>query len=273
MDGNSEAEMAFRTWPSMGQRGPRVGEPEIARKVAKAREVAIRASLARKVEPTAQEVAIALARIGRGGIPSRTVVARSRRRRDPDALVDPQAVCVEGVAWTVARVVSGQERDIAEDLAAQGFRTYCPLMRVLTQPRLADGRRPRKVRQRPVFVGYLFVGAPAGRVVARALHEGIVDVLGDVEQRRDSRVVKALAALISAINRREMSGELDEVKRGKTRPEPRFDVGDVVRVTDGPFALFFGVVDSLIYDRVTIDLQIFGRSTPATLDVSQLEPA
>ena len=79
------------------------------------------------------------------------------------------------------------------------------------------------------------------------------------------------------ITEKEASQILRRVEEGVDKPRPKvlFEPGEVVRVTDGPFNDFNGVVESVNYEknRLQVAVQILGRSTPVELDFSQVEKA
>ena len=68
---------------------------------------------------------------------------------------------------------------------------------------------------------------------------------------------------------------LQRVMNGVDKPQPKvlFEPGELVRVTDGPFNDFSGVVEKVNYDknRLEVAVQILGRSTPVELDFGQVE--
>ena len=68
---------------------------------------------------------------------------------------------------------------------------------------------------------------------------------------------------------------LQRVQEGVDKPRPKvlFEAGEVVRVTDGPFNDFNGVVEEVNYEknRLNVAVTIFGRSTPVELDFGQVE--
>jgi len=81
----------------------------------------------------------------------------------------------------------------------------------------------------------------------------------------------------AAITEREAQEILQRVESGVDKPRPKtvFEPGEMVRVTDGPFADFNGVVEEVNYEksRLHVAVLIFGRSTPVELEFSQVEKA
>lgn len=77
------------------------------------------------------------------------------------------------------------------------------------------------------------------------------------------------------ITDREAEKILQRVQDGVEKPRPKvlFEAGEVVRVTEGPFADFNGVVEEVNYEknRLRVAVLIFGRSTPVELEFGQVE--
>ncbi|HFC8517885.1 TPA: transcription termination/antitermination protein NusG [Neisseria weaveri] len=77
------------------------------------------------------------------------------------------------------------------------------------------------------------------------------------------------------ISQREVEGILQQVKVGVEKPKPKieFEIGQQVRVNEGPFADFNGIVDEVNYERnkLRVSVQIFGRETPVELEFNQVE--
>lgn len=79
------------------------------------------------------------------------------------------------------------------------------------------------------------------------------------------------------ITDKEAAAILRRVEEGESKPKPKvlFEPGEVVRVNDGPFTDFNGVVEDVNYEksRLRVSVSIFGRSTPVELEFSQVEKA
>ncbi len=76
------------------------------------------------------------------------------------------------------------------------------------------------------------------------------------------------------ISEREAQNILNRIQEGVEKPKPKvlFEVGELVRVIDGPFNDFNGVVEDVNYEksRLRVAVSIFGRSTPVELEFGQV---
>jgi transcriptional antiterminator NusG len=79
------------------------------------------------------------------------------------------------------------------------------------------------------------------------------------------------------ISDKEVENILHQVQEGVEKPKPKvlFEVGEMVRVKDGPFTDFQGTVEDVNYEksRLRVAVTIFGRSTPVELEFGQVEKA
>lgn len=77
------------------------------------------------------------------------------------------------------------------------------------------------------------------------------------------------------ITEREAQSILQQMQEGVEKPKPKvlFEVGEVLRVTEGPFADFNATVEDVDYDksRLKVSVLIFGRATPVEVDFAQVE--
>ena len=81
----------------------------------------------------------------------------------------------------------------------------------------------------------------------------------------------------TAITQAEVDNIVQQIKDGIEKPKPKvlFEIGEAVRVKEGPFADFHGNVEEVNYDKskIRVSVSIFGRSTPVELEFSQVEKA
>ncbi|WP_408005666.1 transcription termination/antitermination protein NusG [Rickettsiella massiliensis] len=77
------------------------------------------------------------------------------------------------------------------------------------------------------------------------------------------------------LSQAEVDKILQRIQEGNDKPRPKvlFEVGEVVRVVEGPFADFSGVVEEVNYEknRLSVSVVIFGRSTPVELEFTQVK--
>ncbi len=100
---------------------------------------------------------------------------------------------------------------------------------------------------------------------------------GSLWQNYSQKVAERMdhPSYLGEISEKEADQILNRVQEGVDKPRPKvlFEPGEVVRVTDGPFNDFSGVVEQVNYDksRLQVAVQILGRSTPVELDFGQVE--
>ncbi|GAB3267274.1 transcription termination/antitermination protein NusG [Chitinimonas naiadis] len=77
------------------------------------------------------------------------------------------------------------------------------------------------------------------------------------------------------ISVKEVEAIMAQMQEGVEKPKPKvlFDVGQILRVTEGPFADFNATVEEVNYDKskLKVSVLIFGRATPVEVDFSQVE--
>jgi transcriptional antiterminator NusG len=125
----------------------------------------------------------------------------------------------------------------------------------------------RRKSERKFFPGYVLVQMEMDDETWHLVKE-VPKVLGFIGGSSDKP---------APISDKEAQAILNRVQEGVDKPRPKilFEPGEVVRVTDGPFNDFSGVVENVNYEKskVRVAVQILGRSTPVELDFSQVEKA
>ena len=125
----------------------------------------------------------------------------------------------------------------------------------------------RRKSERKFFPGYVLVQMEMDDETWHLVKE-VPKVLGFIGGSSDRP---------APITDREAQAILNRVQEGVDKPRPKilFEPGEVVRVTDGPFNDFSGVVEQVNYEKskVRVAVQILGRSTPVELDFGQVEKA
>lgn len=170
--------------------------------------------------------------------------------------------------WYIVHAYSNFERKVADSIRekaqSQGLEDLFEEILVPTE-KVVEVRRGRKVdAERKFFPGYVLVKM-AMTDEAYHLIKNTPKVTGFLGA--DNKPV--------AITEAEANRILQQVQEGVDRPKPsiKFEIGEQVRVADGPFASFNGLVEDVDEERarLKVAVSIFGRATPVELEYGQVE--
>lgn len=164
--------------------------------------------------------------------------------------------------WIVATCRSGSEQTIAQELQDARIETWCPMEKFRTRPRRS--LKPVDI-YRPFFRGYLFVRlVPTPEAFAGVLSASRLSGIMSQDGRPFLMPSKLMDALMLGMKKRVIVQE-DEVKLP-------FSIGDRMRIKDGPFSSFTAMVRAALPDKwqAEVEVEIFGRMTPVTLDIDSL---
>jgi transcriptional antiterminator NusG len=171
--------------------------------------------------------------------------------------------------WYVVHVYSGFEKKVAQSIKEQadqkGMGDMFSEILVPTE-QVTEVRRGTKVNsERKFFPGYVLVKM---EMTDQTWH--LVKNTPKVTGFLGGKGSKPLP-----ISESEATRIMDQVKEGVTTVKPliTFEIGEQVRVCDGPFTSFNGMVEEIDQERsrLKVAVSIFGRSTPVELEYSQVE--
>jgi transcriptional antiterminator NusG len=171
--------------------------------------------------------------------------------------------------WYVVHTYSGHENKVKTNLEraihSAGLEERFGAILVATEDyaEMKDGKR--KISKRKTFPSYV-----------------MIEMALDDETRHLVQNVPGVTRFIGsgqsavALKENEVRRVLGQMEQAKSKPVPTvtFRIGDHVRVVDGPFSAFSGVVDEVNNERgkVKVMVSIFGRATPVELDFLQVQP-
>ncbi len=170
--------------------------------------------------------------------------------------------------WYIVHAYSNFEKKVADSIREQAAqRGLADLFDQILVPteKVVEVRRGRKVdAERKFFPGYVLVKM-ALTDDAYHLIKNTPKVTGFLGS--DNRPMP--------ISEAEANRILHQVQEGVERPKPSvsFEIGEQVRVADGPFASFNGLVEEVdeVRARLKVAVSIFGRATPVELEYGQVE--
>lgn len=170
--------------------------------------------------------------------------------------------------WYVVQAFSGYEgrvqKTLVEHIEIHGLQDKFGQILVPTEEVVEMRAGQKRKSARKFFPGYVLVQMAMDEE-AWHLVKSVPRVLGFIGGTSDRP---------APITQKEADRILQRLEDGdKPKPKTLFEPGEVVRVIDGPFADFNGVVEELDYEknRIKVSVLIFGRSTPVDLEFGQVE--
>ncbi|MET2826945.1 transcription termination/antitermination protein NusG [Mesorhizobium sp. PAMC28654] len=169
--------------------------------------------------------------------------------------------------WYIVHAYSNFEKKVAEDIInkakQKGLSADIEQIVVPTE-KVVEVRRGRKVdAERKFFPGYVMLKANLTDAVF-SLVKNTPKVTGFLGDSKPVPITEAEAQRI-----------LNQVQEGVERPKPSvtFEIGEAIRVSDGPFASFNGFVQEVDEERarLKVEVSIFGRAVPVDLEFGQVE--
>ncbi|GAB1447866.1 MAG: transcription termination/antitermination protein NusG [Bacteroidetes bacterium] len=171
--------------------------------------------------------------------------------------------------WYVVRAITGQEKkvkaQIEVELERAGLLAQVPQILIPTEKiyQVKNGKKTSK--EKAYLPGYILIHADVSGEVGHIIDSvnGVVGFLGGKATPTPLR--------ISEVNR--ILGNVDDIsEQGETLLEP-YIVGESVKVIDGPFSGFSGVIEEVMDDKkkLKVMVKIFGRRTPLELNFVQVE--
>ncbi|MBW8371016.1 MAG: transcription termination/antitermination protein NusG [Thiobacillus sp.] len=171
--------------------------------------------------------------------------------------------------WYVVHAYSGFEKSVARNLVERieraGMKDRFGEILVPVEEVVEMKGGQKKTAERKFFPGYVLVQMEMDDDTWH-LVKSTPKVTG---------FVGGTATKPAPISEKEVQSILDQMREGVEKPKPKvlFEVGETVRVIDGPFTDFNGNVEEVNYDKskLRVSVMIFGRATPVELGFGQVE--
>ncbi len=171
--------------------------------------------------------------------------------------------------WYVVHAYSGYEKQVMralkERIDLSGFAEKFGEVLVPTEEVVEMKAGKKRRSERKFFPGYV--------LVEMALDDDTWHLVK--ETPRVMRFVGGKAEEPAAITNQEADIILQRVQTGSEHATPKtvYEAGELIRIVDGPFNDFNGLVEEVNYEknRLQVSVMIFGRSTPVELDFDQVE--
>jgi transcriptional antiterminator NusG len=175
--------------------------------------------------------------------------------------------------WFVIHTLSGQEQKVKESIEkrikAEEMDEFIHEVLVPMEKVVEVRNQKKTVSNRKLWPGYVFVDMVLldenKRIVEKPWYfikdtQGVIGFVGDPPMPTPSSEVESIKAQISDSEERE-------------KPKVNFEVGETIKINNGPFLNFSGVIEEIepARGKLKVTVNIFGRNTPVELEYWQVE--
>ena len=181
------------------------------------------------------------------------------------------AEAVDLKKWYVVRAVSGQENKIRDYMESEinrlGFNNMVEDILVPTQ-KVIQIRKGKKINKEKVyFPGYIMIKANLAGEIPHII-KSLPNVIGFLGETKGGDPIPLRTA---EVNR--MLGKVDELSTESESISIPFEIGESIKVIDGPFNGFNGSIEKVNQEKRKLEVmvKIFGRKTPLELSYMQVE--
>jgi transcriptional antiterminator NusG len=173
--------------------------------------------------------------------------------------------------WYVVRAISGQEKKIKQyievEISRLKLNDFVSQVLIPTEKVIQIRNGKKTTKERSFYPGYVLIEANLSGEIPHII-KNITGVIGFLGETKGGNPVPMR---ISEVNR--ILGKVDELTESEGTVASNYMVGESVKVINGPFNGFNGVIEEVMEDKkkIKVTVKIFGRKTPVELNFGEVE--
>ena len=173
--------------------------------------------------------------------------------------------------WYVVRAISGQEKKVKQYIEVEITRLklndFVSQVLIPTEKVIQIRNGKKTTKERSFYPGYVLIEANLSGEIPHII-KNITGVIGFLGETKGGDPVPMR---ISEVNR--ILGKVDELTESEGTVASNYMVGESVKVINGPFNGFNGVIEEVMEDKkkIKVTVKIFGRKTPVELNFGEVE--
>lgn len=173
--------------------------------------------------------------------------------------------------WYVVRAISGQEKKVKQYIEMEILRLklndYVSQVLIPTEKIIQIRNGKKTTKERSFYPGYVLIEAALIGEIPHII-KNITGVIGFLGETKGGEPVPMR---LSEVNR--ILGKVDELTESEGTVATNYTVGESVKVINGPFNGFNGIIEEVMEDKkkIKVTVKIFGRKTPVELNFGEVE--